>query len=94
MPEAVRSIDLLGITVISLAVTVEALPSASGAALDVTSFYVELAFGSDTVMTGPSIRAPVVWLIAVANARNVLACDDAGLNCLRLAKTLGPTFYH
>jgi hypothetical protein len=87
---------LLGLILVLVRLTVAVKPLAvtSGAALDITALNMELAFDDTAIMAGTPICAPIVRLVAVANARNLLAIDSTGQNPLGLANLLGPTFNH
>ena len=68
----------LGLIVARFATAVEPLTTTARATLDVAAFHVELTLDYAAVVTRARISAPIIWLLSIANAWNLLAVDNAG----------------
>jgi hypothetical protein len=79
---------------IRLAIAIEALSTTSSAPLNIAAFNVEFALDDATIMTGPTIGAPVLFFLTVANTRHLGAIHYACGDQLRRLNFLWPTLDH
>jgi hypothetical protein len=84
----------LVLILIRLAVAIEPLAVAPRASFNVATLYVELSLDGAAVMAGHSVSAPIVWLVPIADACNLLAVDDASQDVLSLADPFRPVGRH
>jgi hypothetical protein len=75
-------------------VAIESLTIATRASLNIAALNVKLAFDCAAVMTWPLVSPPVIRLIPVTDAGDLLTIDDAGLHLLRLSNLFRPVGRH
>jgi hypothetical protein len=87
---------LLGLLLVlaRLTVAIEPLAITPRTTLNVTPLNVELAFDDTAIMTWAAICAPIVGLVAVTYAGNVLCIDGAGQDLLSFANLRRPVLGH